>query len=122
MGTGTSLSGQMQYRTLVVSEFEGDDFVGQAFQFIGAGYETSGSTLHFALYEIALHPEIQNRLRAEIVQVLNKHKGQLTYDGLQNMVYLDMVVSGEVIEAFFTLVYVLLGITPASDCGSQTTI
>ena len=33
------------------------------------------------------------------MQVLNKHNGQLTYDGLQEMAYLDMVVSGECIEA-----------------------
>jgi len=122
METCTSLGGQLLYRTLFFPEIEGDHFVGQALQFIGAGFETSGSTLHFALYEIALHPEIQNRLRAEIMLVLNKHNGQLTYDGLQEMVYLDMVVSGEDIEAFFILVYVLLVISPASDCGFQTTI
>jgi hypothetical protein len=55
--------------------------------------------MSYALYELALHPEIQNRLRAEIMQVLNKHNGQLTYDGLQEMAYLDMVVSGEGIKA-----------------------
>jgi cytochrome P450 family 6 len=55
--------------------------------------------MYYALYELALHPEIQNTLRAEIVQVLNKHNGQLTYDGIQEMPYLDMVVSGEGTEA-----------------------
>jgi len=70
-------------------------FVGQAFFFIIAGYETSATTLSYALYELALHPEIQNRLRAEIMQVLNKHNGEVTYDGLQEMPYLDMVVAGE---------------------------
>jgi cytochrome P450 len=106
----------MQYHTLVFPEIKGDDFVGQAKQFLGAGYETSGSTLHFALYEIALHPDIQNRLRAEIVQVLNKHNGQLTYDGLQEMVYLDMVVSGEGIEADFILVMTFDGKLCSSIC------
>jgi len=69
--------------------------VAQALTFLTAGYETSGSTLSFALYELALHPEIQQRLRAEILQVLRKHDGKLTYDGIQNMSYLDRVVSGE---------------------------
>jgi len=99
METGTSLCGQLQYRTLAVSEIEGDDVVGQAFMFLAAGFETSGSTLSYALYELALHPEIQNRLRAEIMEVLNKHNVQLTYDGVKEMAYLDMVVSGEGIEA-----------------------
>jgi Fe-S cluster biogenesis protein NfuA len=48
-----------------------------------------------ALYELALHREIQHRLRTEIMEVLNKHNGELTYYGIQDMSYLDMVVSGE---------------------------
>jgi cytochrome P450 family 6 len=51
--------------------------------------------MSFALYELALHPEIQHRLREEILQVLRKHDGNLTYDGIHNMSYMDMVVSGE---------------------------
>ena len=94
METCTSLVGQLKDRNLLFSENDGDDIVGQASQFLGAGFETSGSTMSYALYELALHPEIQNRLRAEIMQVLNKHNGQLTYDGVQEMAYLDMVVSG----------------------------
>jgi cytochrome P450 family 6 len=69
--------------------------VAQAFNFLIAGYETSAGTLTFALYELALHPEIQQRLRAEIVQVLSKHGGKQTYDGMHDMSYLDRVVSGE---------------------------
>ena len=67
----------------------------QALIFLIAGYETSAGTLSFALYELALHPEIQQRLRAEILQVLSEHDGKLTYDGMQDMSYLDRVVSGE---------------------------
>jgi hypothetical protein len=65
--------------------------------------------MSFALYELALHPEIQNRLRAEIMEVLNKHNGQLTYDNIQEMAYLDMVVSGGVIEAGCILIRTLDG-------------
>ena len=67
----------------------------QALAFLIAGYETSSTTLSFALYELALHPDIQQSLRAEIVQVLSKHDGKLTYDGIKDMSYLDRVVSGE---------------------------
>jgi cytochrome P450 len=48
--------------------------VGQAFQFLTARFETSGSTLSYAMYELALQPEIQYRLRAEIMKVLNKQR------------------------------------------------
>ncbi|XP_068084560.1 cytochrome P450 6j1 [Anabrus simplex] len=74
-------------------ELEEDDFVAQAFGFLAAGFETSSTTMSFALYELSLQPEIQNRLRQEIQSVLEKNNGQLTYDGLQEMIYLDMVVS-----------------------------
>jgi len=63
--------------------------------FLIAGYETSSTTMTFVLYELARHPEIQQSLRKEILQVLSKHDGKLTYDGIQGMVYLDRVVSGE---------------------------
>jgi cytochrome P450 family 6 len=69
--------------------------VAQALTFLLAGYETSGTTLTFALYELAFHPEIQQNLRAEILKVLSKHDGKPTYDDMQDMSYLDRVVSGE---------------------------
>jgi len=69
--------------------------VAQLFVFLKAGYETSASTLTFALYELALHPEIQQNLRTEVIQVLSKHDGKLTYDGIHDMSYMDRVVSGE---------------------------
>ena len=76
------------------SEIDGDLFVAQALAFLIGGYEPSASTLSFALYELALHPEIQQSLRSEIVQVLSKYDGKLTYDGIKDMSYLDRVVSG----------------------------
>ena len=70
--------------------------MGHVFSFLSGGMETSASTLTFALYVLALHPEFQQSLRAEIQQVLSKQDGKLTYDGIQDMSYLDRVVSGEV--------------------------
>ena len=67
----------------------------QAFTFLIGGFETASTALSFALYELALHPEIQQSVRAEILQVLSEHGGKLTYDGIRGMSYLDRVVSGE---------------------------
>jgi cytochrome P450 family 6 len=77
------------------SEIDGDLFVAQALAFLIASNQTSANTMTFALYELALQSEIQQSLRAEIIQVLNKHDGKLTYDGMQEMLYLDRVVLGE---------------------------
>ena len=75
-------------------------FVAQALTFLQGGFDTSGSTLSFALYELAMHPEIQQGLRAEILQVMSKNDGNLTYDVIKNMSYLDRVVSGEELREF----------------------
>jgi cytochrome P450 len=49
----------------------------------------------FALYELSLHPAIQDRLRTEITQVVEKYNHSITYEALLDMPYLEMVVSGE---------------------------
>jgi cytochrome P450 family 6 len=77
------------------SEIDGDMFVAQSLTFLVAGYETAASNLSFCLYELALHTEIQQSLRAEILQVLSEQDGKLTYDSMHDMSYLDKVVSGE---------------------------
>ena len=51
--------------------------------------------MSFALYELSVHPEIQSRLREEITEVLQKYNNEITYDSIQEMKYLDMVVNGK---------------------------
>jgi hypothetical protein len=48
----------------------------------------------FCLYELSINPDIQERLRTEIDTMLEKHDGKLTYEAIQEMTYLDKVVSG----------------------------
>ncbi|KAL6424954.1 hypothetical protein ACFW04_009350 [Cataglyphis niger] len=61
-------------------KFNGDDLLAQAAIFFAAGFETSATTIAFALYKLALHPEIQNKLRKEILQALVKFDGKITYE------------------------------------------
>ncbi|XP_063238304.1 cytochrome P450 6k1-like [Bacillus rossius redtenbacheri] len=74
-------------------DLDDNDILAQAFIFIVAGFETSSSVVTQALYELALHPDVQDKLRREIRTVLNKHSNNVTYDAIAEMHYLDMVVS-----------------------------
>ena len=72
-----------------------DVIAAQAFVFFLAGFETTSATMTFCLYELALNPDIQERVQNEIDTVLEKHGGDITYESISEMEYLDKVVSGE---------------------------
>ena len=63
--------------------------------FFAAAFETSATTMTFCLYELALNLDIQDRLRDEIDTVLKKHGDSVTYEGIQEMKYLDKIISGK---------------------------
>ncbi|XP_072938212.1 cytochrome P450 6B5-like [Epargyreus clarus] len=63
----------------------------QAFVFYAAGYETSATTMSFLLYELAKNTDVQDKLRNEIDEVLNNHKGEVTYEALMDMKYMKKV-------------------------------
>ena len=67
--------------------------ISTAFVILLAGYDTTGNTLALILLELARNEEIQDRLRAEIEQAYeDSDKDTLSYETLQGMEYLDMVI------------------------------
>lgn len=78
------------------------EITANAFVFFMAGFETSATTMTFALYELALNPEIQNKLRKEILEVLEKYNQKLTYESLKEMTYLQQVVQGKFPQIIIT--------------------
>lgn len=80
---------------LFFSEITHDDLTAQVVIFFVGGFETSSTLLSFALYELALNPDIQKRLREEIDTFLEKTNGKFTYQGvIHEMEYLNKVVAG----------------------------
>lgn len=71
-----------------------EDITAQALVFLFAGFDSVSSSMTFMAYELALNPEIQERLRKEIDEAGEKCGGHLSYEDIKNMKYLDMVVSG----------------------------
>lgn len=79
-----------------------EEMAAQAFIFFSAGFETSSTTMMFALYELALNPAIQSKLRNDIKMVINKHGGQFSYDAMMNMHYVDKVINGNLYYTTFS--------------------
>nr|CAD7448682.1 unnamed protein product [Timema bartmani] len=78
----------------VRKEFELTDglLAAQCFVFFLAGFETSSAVASFCMYELALNPDIQERVREEVDAVLKEHNGAITYEAVQKMGYLGRVV------------------------------
>jgi cytochrome P450 len=45
----------------------------QAISFLGAGYETTSTTLEFIAYNLAMNQNVQERLISEVDRILEKH-------------------------------------------------
>lgn len=71
-----------------------EEMAAHSFLFFVGGFESSSSTMSFLMYELAKHPEIQQKVYEEIVEVLKKHDGKLTYEAAAAMTYLGQCLDG----------------------------
>lgn len=67
-----------------------NEIISQCLTFYFAGFRTTSSTLSFAAYELAMNPQIQAKLRAEISKVNNNEI--CSYDNIHSINHLDRVV------------------------------
>uniref|UniRef100_A0A1A9X3E8 Cytochrome P450 n=1 Tax=Glossina brevipalpis TaxID=37001 RepID=A0A1A9X3E8_9MUSC len=70
-----------------------EEIAAQSFVFFLAGFETSASTMAFALYELAINQQIQEQSRQEVRKVLEKYNNSLTYESLKELNYLQKVLN-----------------------------
>ncbi|XP_059612328.1 cytochrome P450 9e2-like [Phlebotomus argentipes] len=76
------------------SKLEDDDLTAQCMIFFLAGFDTSSTCMSFTAHELATNPEVQQKLLIEVDEMKEKLAGKpLTYEALQHMPYLDMVIS-----------------------------
>ncbi|RLU26967.1 hypothetical protein DMN91_000766 [Ooceraea biroi] len=73
--------------------FDIDEMTAQAFVFFLAGFDSVSTGMCFLAHEIAVNPDVQTKLRAEIEDVLKQNNGKPTYEAINGMKYLDAVVT-----------------------------
>lgn len=69
-----------------------DEFTANVFLFFVAGFETSSSTASFHLYELCKNPDVQRKAQEEIDRVLKASGGELTYENIGQMKYIDSCI------------------------------
>ncbi|XP_054720693.1 cytochrome P450 6B7-like [Uloborus diversus] len=70
-----------------------DELTANCVIFFLAGYDTTASTLSFASYLLALNPDVQEKLIAEVDEALKASNGEITYESIQGLKCLDNVIS-----------------------------
>ncbi|CAK9821355.1 Cytochrome P450 9e2 [Anthophora retusa] len=70
-----------------------DNIIAHAFTFYFGGFNTVSSQSSFISHMLVENPEVQERLQEEIDETLEKTNGQLTYETIMEMKYLDAVVN-----------------------------
>ncbi|XP_011647775.1 cytochrome P450 9e2-like [Pogonomyrmex barbatus] len=70
-----------------------NEMTAQAFVFFLAGFDATSTAMCFMAHEIGVNPDVQNKLREEIDNVLKQTNGKPTYEAINHMKYLDAVVN-----------------------------
>lgn len=73
-------------------QWSDDEIISQAFIFFLAGFDTTMWVLTATTYELALNPQMQQRLIDEIDNMQLSDEYSICYDQLNKMKYLDMVL------------------------------
>ncbi|CAG9827786.1 unnamed protein product [Diabrotica balteata] len=104
----------------VIKEMTNLDIAAQAMIFFFAGFDSVSSLMCFISYELALNPDIQERLKTEIEDTLKQYNDNVPYEVILKMKYLDMVVSeglrkypsAVAIDRICTKPYIIEPVTP----------
>ncbi|KAM3959527.1 uncharacterized protein ACR2FA_006460 [Aphomia sociella] len=88
-GLGNSHKGEEKKASIKVN----DEFlVSQSIGIFAAGYETSATTLHYVLYELAKHKEIQDRAIQEVDEYLHRNNNKICFDCTTDMPFLEACI------------------------------
>jgi cytochrome P450 family 6 len=69
-----------------------EEIAANIFIFYIAGNETSASTVAYSLYELTQNVKLMHRAQEDIKLALERHQGELTYESIMDMKFIDLCV------------------------------
>lgn len=87
-------TGRLEEAGEEIGKLSFDEIAAQAFIFFNAGFDTSSTAMTYTLYELAMNREAQEKARKCVLDIFAANGGQLTYESVANMGYLDQCISG----------------------------
>lgn len=91
-------------------KLEDDDLLANSLLFFLAGFDGTHVMMQWAAYALALYPEVQEKLFEEISSKLNANDGELTYESVSEMTYLEMVLNGNLIIKILVVIVIFKSI------------
>lgn len=67
----------------------------QSYLFYLAGFDTTASALAYTLFELVRNRDLLQRLQREIDETLRRHGGEITYEAIMEMQFLELCMLGE---------------------------
>lgn len=93
---------------------ERDALAAQAAIFFSAGFETSSSTMSFAMFQMAHNLDMQRRVREELREAYTNNNGKITYELILGLKYMENVLN-EVLRLYPPLPFLDRECTPQAD-------
>ncbi|TFY57863.1 hypothetical protein EVJ58_g6767 [Rhodofomes roseus] len=94
IGEGKDIMSKLMQANMSASEEDKlpeDELLGQMATFIFAGMDTTSNALARTLDLLSTHPDVQNKMRAEVLEAIREHGDDIPYDVLVELPYMDAV-------------------------------
>eukprot|EP00127_Corallochytrium_limacisporum_P004789 Clim_evm4s177 gene=Clim_evmTU4s177 len=69
-----------------------EEVMDEALMFFGAGHETTANSMTWTLFELAQRPDLQQKIRQELNEVLGEGFDEIPYESLDKLILLDAVM------------------------------